>query len=487
MKTVLKYTTPILLFVVVAYIFLLGYTLTIDDTAKFSILLVLPFVAIGGYVFLYHTEYLFHVLMFSLPFSLNLRDIGLGVGLSIPAELITVILLVAVVGKIMYKYDEIKEILWHPVSLLIYVNIAWMLVTTFTSSIFIVSVKFMIIRIIYVLVYYIYAAFLFKKEKMIKSFIWLYGFGISIVIGIVFAKHVTLGLGQDTSNKISYPFYDDHTIYAACVVMMIPLALALFRLHKKANNIAQLGIIFLLSVLVIGLLHSYSRAGWISIAGITVGWIIFKLRISFLKIMIALSLLVGWGIMNHNSLLENLNSNEKDSGGDVLEHAQSATNISTDASNTERINRWACAIRMAKHKPVIGFGPGTYMFQYGKFQKRDEMTIISVRDGSWGGVHSEYLKPFSESGYIGLLTFLVFVFYGIKVGMDIIYETDDKKTKVLIIATVLSFVSYLIHGFVNFFLDTDKSSVLFWAMLAIITVTDIQHKKKKKEINAPNF
>jgi hypothetical protein len=67
--------------------------------------------------------------------------------------------------------------------------------------------------------------------------------------------------------------------------------------------------------------------------------------------------------------------------------------------------------------------------------------------------------------------------------MNIIYETDDKKTKVLLIAVVLSFVSYLIHGFVNFFLDTDKSSVLFWGMLAIITITDIQHQKKKKKIN----
>lgn len=485
MKTALHYAKPILLFLVIAYTFLLGYTLTNDAISKFYVLLVLPFSLIGAYLFIYHIEYLFHALMLTLPFSLNLRDIGLGVGLSIPAELITVILLVAVIGKIMYKYTEIKELLWHPLSLLIYANVVWMLVTTVTSSIFIVSVKFMIIRVIYVMVYYIYAGFLFKKEKMIKSFIWLYGIGISIVIGIVFMKHLALGLGQDTSNKISHPFYDDHTIYAACIVMMIPLVLALFSLHKK-QNFYQIGILLLLFVLIVGLLHSYSRAGWISIAGISVGWIIFKLRISFTKIIIVLSLVIGWGIFNHNSLLDNLDSNNKDSGGDVLEHAQSATNISTDASNTERINRWSCAIRMVKDKPVIGFGPGTYMFQYGKFQKRNEMTIISVRDGSWGGVHSEYLKPLAESGYIGILTFLLFVFYAIKVGMNIIYETDDKKTKMLLIAVVLSFVSYLIHGFVNFFLDTDKSSVLFWGMLAIITITDIQHQKKKKKIDTPN-
>ena len=34
-------------------------------------------------------------------------------------------------------------------------------------------------------------------------------------------------------------------------------------------------------------------------------------------------------------------------------------NVSTDASNLERINRWNCAIRMYAERPFLGHGPGT--------------------------------------------------------------------------------------------------------------------------------
>ena len=479
MRALSQWIKPFLIIITVLYTILLGYTLSSDLLSTFYILIAIPFILIAIYVYLYHTDHLFHLLAISLPFSLNLRDVGLGVGLSIPAELITVILAIAVVTKILTKYDDLREIFFHPIAILIYVHLGWLLITTITSSLFVVSLKFVVIRTIYIMVYYLYTAFLFKKEFFIKSFIWLYTLGLSIVIAIVFKKHWALGLGQETSNKISYPFYDDHTIYAACIVMMIPLVIALFYMYHR-KSILRWGIWLLFFMLIVGLVHSYSRAGWISLTGIGVGWIVFKFKISFQQVILTLVLLVGLGIYNGSSLLDNLQSNNKDSGGSVLEHAQSASNISTDASNTERINRWMCALRMVNDKPFVGFGPGTYMFQYGKFQKRAEMTIISVRDGSWGGVHSEYLKPLSESGYLGLLTFLTFIFYPIKIGMDTLYELEDKKTKTLLVATILSFVSYLIHGFVNFFLDTDKSSILFWAMLAIITVIHIEHKKKKQ-------
>ncbi|MCP4520523.1 MAG: hypothetical protein GY827_02310 [Cytophagales bacterium] len=449
-------------------------------TGIFYPLLVVPFAGMIAYLYLYHTNVIFHLLVFSLPFSLTLRDIGLGVGLSIPSELLTAILGLLILTKIFYEYKDLQKLLWHPLSIAIYAHILWLVITTITSSMPIVSFKFVLVRVVYVLVYYLYSGYLFQKMKYVKSFIWLYTLGISIVIGIVFVKHWTLGLGQDTSNKISYPFYDDHTIYAACVVMMMPLVIALFYLQKKKDVLINFFAFVLFLVLVVGLLHSYSRAGWISIVGISVGWLMFRLKITFWQVMLLVGVLVGIGFYNSKSITDKLSKNDRDSGGSLVEHAQSASNISTDASNTERINRWLCAIRMGVDRPVLGYGPGTYMFNYGTFQKRDEMTIISVRDGSWGGSHSEYLKPFSESGYLGIITFLFFIFYGIKIGMDLLYKLEDKGLKTLLVAAILSFVSYLIHGFVNFFLDTDKSSYLFWAMLAIIAVLDIQYKQQKE-------
>ena len=73
----------------------------------------------------------------------------------------------------------------------------------------------------------------------------------------------------------------------------------------------------------------------------------------------------------------------------------------------ERINRWKCALKMFIEKPVFGWGPGTYQFQYARFQLSKDRTIISSNSGDMGNTHSEYLGPLCESGFLGFFFFLL--------------------------------------------------------------------------------
>lgn len=54
----------------------------------------------------------------------------------------------------------------------------------------------------------------------------------------------------------------------------------------------------------------------------------------------------------------------------LLEKSMSVTNIQTDASNMERLNRWVSALRMFEERPMFGFGPGSYQFTYIPFQEK---------------------------------------------------------------------------------------------------------------------
>ena len=104
-----------------------------------------------------------------------------------------------------------------------------------------------------------------------------------------------------------------------------------------------------------------------------------------------------------------LEQNRVESSGELSEHVQSISNISTDQSNLERLNRWSCAIRMWKDKPLFGFGPGTYQFEYGRYQRSYEKTRISTDFGTMGNAHSEYLGPLAEGGVFGLLSILLVI------------------------------------------------------------------------------
>lgn len=73
-----------------------------------------------------------------------------------------------------------------------------------------------------------------------------------------------------------------------------------------------------------------------------------------------------------------LEKNRQDTSSNLEEHLQSISNISTDASNLERINRWHSAFRMFAERPIFGWGPGTYSFEYAPFQLSTEK-LLSVQ------------------------------------------------------------------------------------------------------------
>ena len=181
--------------------------------------------------------------------------------------------------------------------------------------------------------------------------------------------------------------------------------------------------------------------------------------------------------MFQNNLITTLSTNDQDSSDNLVEHFSSLSNITTDASNMERINRWKCALKMFKEKPILGWGPSTYQFNYAPYQISSDKTIISTNYGDGGNAHSEYLGVLSESGIIGLLTLfllLICVFFKI---IKLYYNCLDNDIKRLLLALFISLLSYFIHSLFNNFLDMDKASIAVWASLAIIVSIEQNFKK----------
>ncbi|HOZ88078.1 MAG TPA: O-antigen ligase family protein, partial [Bacteroidia bacterium] len=161
-------------------------------------------------------------------------------------------------------------------------------------------------------------------------------------------------------------------------------------------------------------------------------------------------------------------------------NVESVSNISTDASNLERLNRWSCAIRMWEDKPILGWGPGTYMFKYAPYQLSRDLTIISTNFGTNGNAHSEYLGPLSEQGIFGLVIVIALLLYATSLGYRLVYAVEDKETKILVTGLFLGLMTYFVHGFLNNFLDTDKLSLPFWGFLAALVTIDLYYDKKPR-------
>ena len=182
---------------------------------------------------------------------------------------------------------------------------------------------------------------------------------------------------------------------------------------------------------------------------------------------------------NYDNLYDSIRQQDqqKEDKENLTNHLSTVTNLQTDASNLERINRWTCAYRMFAERPFVGFGPGTYQFQYGQFQSVDLMTRISTNEGNRGHAHSEYFTYLAEVGIFGLLVFLTLVLYSIHIGLKCYYFFQQDKTKrMLIFGALGGLITFYVHGLFNGFIDYEKMAILVYGSLAILITFDIERK-----------
>jgi len=422
-------------------------------------------------------------IVFFTPLSVRLDDIfpAIPVNLYLPTEPLLIGILFLFICKLLLDGYFDKKILVHPLSIAIYINLGWIFLTSFTSTMPLVSFKFFLSRIWFVIPMYFLATQLFKKQKNIETFQWLYIFALVIVIGYTNYRLSGYGLdNQKASNWVVWPFFSDHTSYGAMLVMFIfPLFYFLKRKNEGLLQKSLTGLVFL--VFIFGIILSYTRAAWLSLFAAIGLWILIKLRIKIQTVIIAVFVVVGLFFVLQQDILWTLEQNEAESSGRFSEHVQSMINISSDASNLERLNRWKCAIRMFQEKPFWGWGPGTYMFQYAPFQFSYDRTIISTNFADLGNAHSEYLGPLAESGVLGMLSILLVVFMAFRTGYNVYHQTPSKEIKELTLYILLGLSTYFIHGFLNNFLDTDKASVPVWGFMAMLVALEVYHKKEEKK------
>jgi putative inorganic carbon (HCO3(-)) transporter len=66
--------------------------------------------------------------------------------------------------------------------------------------------------------------------------------------------------------------------------------------------------------------------------------------------------------------------------------------------------------------------------------------------------------------------------------IQLYYKLQNKELKVLVMSSIAGFTTYVTHGILNNFLDTDKASLPFWGFMAVIVAIDVYYKNKPAEI-----
>ena len=464
------------LFLGIAFILLSVYFIQ----QNISYLSLFPFGLMAIYFAIFQTEWTFLSLAFITPLSVNIEEYTESFGLFVPTEPILFTLMLFFILLQIQKPFINKELWKNPIVLALGFYLFWIFITSITSTDPVTSLKYLLSRLWFIVPIVIFGPTFIVNSQNIKRFIWLFIIGMMIAITYTLIVHASYQFGEKEGHWVMWPFFKDHTIYGAIVALSVPLVFGLY-FSKKHHPLVQATIIGFISITLLGLYFSYTRAAWLSVfAAIGVwGLIRFKIKFRFIAgiaVFIGALLFFSWDAIQMN-MAKNKSEHTTEDFGKKLE---SATNVTTDASNLERINRWTCAIDMYQERPFFGFGPGTFAFEYARFQHAENITIISTNFGDLGNAHSEYLGPLAEMGTIGFISMVLIViaiFYK-GITLYIRWPKEDREMRILILSMILSLTTYFVHGVLNNFLDTDKAAVPVWGMCAIFIALEISLKKK---------
>jgi len=146
------------------------------------------------------------------------------------------------------------------------------------------------------------------------------------------------------------------------------------------------------SILVIAIIATRSRGGFVGLAGVSLGlWWLSQRRVKLAVIAISTFAVLGGAVL---SFLPDGYTDELASIGDAQ-----------DDTRVERIRTWEIAWVTYKHNPVIGVGAGNFMYNAGDYQRMTSWWTGYEKSLHGRVTHSAYFQILSELGTVGVLVF----------------------------------------------------------------------------------
>ncbi len=417
------------------------------------------------------------LIAFLTPLSVNLEDEGLGAALSLPSEPMIITAMMLFVAKVLFDGKYHWPVFRHPVTWAVMLQLGWMFFTSVTSVDPLVSFKFLTARLWFVLTFFFLGLEIFRKQENITRFLWAHIFGLFIVVIYTTYVHWTWNFEKDPGHWVMDPFYHDHTAYGMILALFLPIITG-FTFFNRLSLFTKILLFGLFLGFLIGFRLSNSRAAWLSLIFAIGVYFLYRFRIKWYVVAFIGVVSVSGFLLIQEQLFISLSRNKQDSSENLEEHLQSMSNIRTDASNLERINRWNSAIRMFEEKPLLGFGPGTYKFEYAAFQRAKDKTVITTNAGNRGTAHSEYLGPLSEQGILGPFWVFLVIITTIWTMGKVYYGNADIRLRRIGLWLGLGLVTYWVHGLLNNFLELDKAAVPYWGFTAILVAIHLFHSNK---------
>ncbi|MCB0635585.1 MAG: O-antigen ligase family protein, partial [Lewinella sp.] len=228
------------------------------------ILLGIPVGVLVTYLAIVDFRQLFFLLIACIPISTEVR-LPNGFGTDLPTEPLIVGLMVIYLVYAIRHFPRFRgDFARHPLTLLLLLHVFWVGITTLTSDLLFVSVKFLLAKLWYVVTFFFLAGHILKGEGEFRRFFWTLFWPQLAVVVIVLLRHATYGFAFSEIHSVLWPFQRNHVNYAADLALIFPMVVLAIDWYPRGSW--QRRILIGTAALFFGAIYlSYTRAAYVAL------------------------------------------------------------------------------------------------------------------------------------------------------------------------------------------------------------------------------
>ena len=417
-------------------------------------------------------EYLFYLLVLSIPWSIE-YNFTPSLGTDLPDEPLMLLTAMAALILIIHNRKRLNSSFRHPLVFIILIQLVWIMITVIYSTGILVSFKYLLAKVWYLLAFVAAPVYLFRDRKIMeRSFVFLLFYMMTFMLFAII-KHAQYNWTFENINDALDPFFRNHVNYSSLLVFMVPVQIAIIQLaaSKRLKMVVQC----LMFVTIVALYFSYARGAWLAlIAGFVSYWLIRKklLFAGYLLFLLVCITAIFWLKSNDNYLKLAPDYNTTIFHTDFREHLV-ATYQMKDVSTAERFHRWVAGVRMINDSWKTGFGPTSFFREYKSYTQPAFKTWVSKNEEQ-STVHNYFLLLIIEQGAMGLLIFLLLLGVMFWHTQKIYHSTQQRKLKVMMGAVGALLVMQCVINSLSDLIETDKVGSVFYLCLALIIVASYE-------------
>lgn len=155
-------------------------------------------------------------------------------------------------------------------------------------------------------------------------------------------------------------------------------------------------------------------------------------------------------------------------------------NLPAEVSLSKKAS-WEIAKSSIKHNPIIGSGPSTFYYSFGKFKSPD-FNNTPLWNARFDGASGVLFELVSDIGVLGTLAFVVIILIAVSICFLTLIKTDKKEEQPILLGFFASFISIVLFSLL---FTLSNAIILLFIILSCLAlaVSIVIYPEKFKTIN----